>query len=185
MCEELPLQVNCRKSSLIPSQDMTYLDMQIRSVRFIINPTATWVGTLLKIIEEFSFIPGPSSCSLASSSRPPFVSYSSDKGWNVKDAMFPDSPQVLVGLPRRVTSHPLGSSVSGGSFLVVLGNSSTRGRRSFSLSARLELLLGRVQRHRRGTPSVRSLDSKTKGTLHQPQGDDGSPGWPLRVQLSS
>ena len=24
-----------------------------------------------------------------------------------------------------------------------------------------------------------------KGTLHQPQGDDGSPGWPLRVQLSS
>ena len=24
-----------------------------------------------------------------------------------------------------------------------------------------------------------------KGTLHQPQGDDGSPGWPLRIQLSS
>ena len=40
-------------------------------------------------------------------------------------------------------------------------------------------------RHRRGTPSVRSLDSKPMGTLHQPQGDDGSPGWPLRVQLSS
>ena len=59
MCEELPLQVNCRKSSLIPSQDMTCLDMQIQSVRFIIDPTATWVGTLLKIIEEFSFIPGP------------------------------------------------------------------------------------------------------------------------------
>ena len=70
---------------------------------------------------------------------------------------------------------------------MVLGDSTTRGRRSFSPSARLELLLGRVRRrlgrHRRGTPSVRSLDSK--GTLHQPQGDDGSPGWPLRVQLSS
>ena len=72
---------------------------------------------------------------------------------------------------------------------MVLGDSTTRGRRSFSPSARLELLLGRVRgrlgRHRRGTPSVRSLDSKPKGTLHQPQGDDGSPGWPLRVQLSS
>ena len=72
---------------------------------------------------------------------------------------------------------------------MVLGDSTTRGRRSFSPSARLELLLGRVRRrlgrHRSGTPSVRSLDSKPKGTLHQPQRDDGSPGWPLRVQLSS
>ena len=105
------------------------------------------------------------------------------------DTMFPDSPQVLVGLPRRVPSHPLGSSVSGGSSMVVLGDSTTRGRRSFSPGARLELLLGRVRRrlgrHRRGTPSVRSLVFKQKGTLHQPQGDDGSPGWPLRVQLSS
>ena len=136
-----------------------------------------------------SFIHGPPSCSLASSSGPPFVSYSSGKEWDVMDAMFPDSPQVLVGLPRRVPSHPSGSSVSGGSSMVVLGDSTTRGRRSFSPSARLELLLGRVRRrlvrHRRGTPSVRSLVSKPKGNLHQPQGDDGSPGWPLRVQLSS
>ena len=73
--------------------------------------------------------------------------------------------------------------------MVVLGDSTTRGRRSFSPSARLELLLGRVQlrlgRHRRGKPSVRSLDSKPKGTLLQPQGDDGSAERPLRVQLSS
>ena len=72
--------------------------------------------------------------------------------------------------------------------MVVLGDSTTRGRISFSPSARLELLRGRVRRrlgcHRRGTPSVRSLVSKPKGTLHQPQGDDGIPGWP-RVQLSS
>ena len=76
------------------------------------NPTATWVGNLLKIMEEFSFIPGPPSCSLALSSRPPFVSYSYGKGWDVMDTMLPDSPQVLVGLPRRVLSHPLGSPVS-------------------------------------------------------------------------
>ena len=164
---KLKLQVNCRKSSLIPSQDMTCLDMQIQSVRFMANPTATWVGILLKIMEEFSFIPGPPSCSLASSSGPPFVSYSSGKGWDVRDTMLPDSPQFLVGLPRRVPSHPLGSSVSGGSSLVVLGDSTTRGRRSFSPSARFELLLGRVRRrlgrHRRGTPSVSSLVSKPKG----------------------
>ena len=73
--------------------------------------------------------------------------------------------------------------------MVVLGDSTTRGRRSFPPSARLELLLGRVRRrlgrHRWGKPSVRSLDSKPKGTLHQPQGDDGSAERPLRVQLSS
>ena len=73
--------------------------------------------------------------------------------------------------------------------MVVLGDSTTRGRRSFSPSARLELLLKRVRRrlgrHSRGKPSVRSLDSKPKGTLHQPQGDDGSAARPLRVQLSS
>ena len=62
-------------------------------------------------------------------------------------------------------------------------------RRSFPHRARLELLLGcvrrRLGRHRRGTPSVRSLDSKPKGTLHQPQGDDGSAERPLRVQLAT
>ena len=47
-----------------------------------------------------SFVPGPSSSSLASSSGPPFVSYSSGEGWDVKDAVSPDSPQVQVGLPR-------------------------------------------------------------------------------------
>ena len=74
-----------------------------------------------------SFIPGPPSSSLASSSGPPFVPYSSGKGWDVKDAVSPDSPQVQVGLPRRIASHPLGSSVSGGSFMVVLGDSKREG----------------------------------------------------------
>ena len=64
---------------------------------------------------------------MVSSSGPPFVPYSSGEGWDVKDAISPDSPQVQVGLPRRITSHPLGSSVSGGSFMVVLGDSKKRG----------------------------------------------------------
>ena len=73
--------------------------------------------------------------------------------------------------------------------MVVLGDSTTGGRRSFSPSARLELLLGRFRRrlgcHCRGTPGVRSLDSKPKGVLHQPQGDDSSAKWPFTVQPSS
>ena len=59
VCEELGLQVNFRKSSLIPSQDMTYLSMQIQSVWFIAKPTETRVENLLKIIEEFLSSPGP------------------------------------------------------------------------------------------------------------------------------
>ena len=38
---------------------MTSLDMQIQSVRFITIPTATWVGNLLKIIEEYLSSPDP------------------------------------------------------------------------------------------------------------------------------
>ena len=59
VCEDLGLQVNFRKSSLILSQDMTYLGMQIQSVRFFAKPTATRVENLLKIIEEFLSSPAP------------------------------------------------------------------------------------------------------------------------------
>ena len=59
VCQELELQDNCRKSYLIPSQDMTYLVMRIQSVRFIATLTATWVGNLLKVIEEFLSSPDP------------------------------------------------------------------------------------------------------------------------------
>ena len=135
------------------------------------------------------FVPGPPSSSPATSSGPPFVPYSSSKGWDATNAITPNSSQVQVELSRRLPSHLLGSSVSGGSSMVVLCDSATGGSRSFSPSARLEFLLGRFRRrlgcHRRGTPSVRSLDSKPKGSLHQPQGDDGSAEWPLTVQLSS
>ena len=175
--EELGLQVNLRKSSLVPSQDMTYLGMQILSVRFVAKPTDKGSESP-QHHKGVPFIPGPPSSSLAPSSGPPFVPYSSGKEWDATDAITPNSSQVQVELSGRFPSHLLGSSVSGGSSMVVLGDSTTGGRRSFSPSARLELLLGRFRRrlgcHRRGTPSVRSLDSKPKGGLHQPPGDDGS-----------
>ena len=59
LCEELGLQVNHGKSSLVPSQNMTYLGMQILSVRFIAKPTETRVVNLLNIIEEFLSSPSP------------------------------------------------------------------------------------------------------------------------------
>ena len=59
VCEELGLQVNFKKSFLIPSQDMTYLGMQIQSVRFVAKPTETRVVNLLNIIEEFLSSPDP------------------------------------------------------------------------------------------------------------------------------
>ena len=111
VCEELGLQVNFRKSSLIPSQDMTYLSMQIQSVRFIAKPTGDVGRKSPQDHRGVSFFPGPPSSSLASFSGPPFIPYSSGEGWAVKDAVSPDSPRVQVGLPRRIASHPLGSSV--------------------------------------------------------------------------
>ena len=48
-----------REASLVPSQDMTYLGMQILSVRFVAKPTETRVVNLLNIIEEFLSSPDP------------------------------------------------------------------------------------------------------------------------------
>ena len=189
MCQELRLQVNCRKSSLIPSQDMTYLDMQIQSVRFIANPTATWVGNLLKIIEEFSFIPRPPSRSLASSSGPPFVPYSSGKGWDVMDTMFQirlrswwDFRDEFLRIPwdPLYQEDPLWWSWviqqrEGVDLSLPVPDLSFYSDES---DVSWGVLVGE-------TLVSEFLVSKPKGILHQPQGDDGSPGWLLRVQLSS
>ena len=133
-----------------------------------------------------SLVPEPPSSSLATPSGPPFVPYSSGEGWDAANAFTPASSQVQVELSRRLPSHSLGSPVPGGSSMVVLGNSATGGSRSFPSSAGLELLLRRFRRrlgcHNRGTSSVRSLDSKPRGALHQPQRNDGSTQWPLAVQ---
>ena len=169
VCEELGLQVNFRKSSLIPSQDMTYLGMQIQSVRFIAKPTATRVENLPKIIEEFLSSPGPpaalwrrllghlSSLTLLVKGgmlRMRSLQIRLRSRWDFRDELL------------RIPWDPLCQE----DLLWWSWAIETRGCRSFPPRARLELLLGRVRRrlgrHRRGTPSVRSLDSKPKGTLH-------------------
>ena len=133
-----------------------------------------------------SLFPKPPSSSLATSPRPPFVPYSSGEGGDAKNAITPASSPVQVELSRRLPPNSLGSSVPGELSMVVRGDPTTGGSRSFPTSAGPELLLGRFRRrlgcNNRGTSSVGSLDSKPKAIIHQPQGDDGSAERPLEVQ---
>ena len=52
-CTELGIQVNLTKSSLVPTQSLVYLGMEIRSLPFIARPTPARVSNLLRLIEEF------------------------------------------------------------------------------------------------------------------------------------
>ena len=168
---------------------MTYLDMQIQSVRFMANPTATWVVNLLKIMEEFSFIPGPPAALWSRLLGHPSSFTLLVKGgmlwircfqirlrswWDFRDKflripwdpLYLEDPlwwswaiQQREGVDLSLTMPDLSfySDESDVGWGVVVG----------------EHLVSGVW-----SPSQ-------KGTLHHPQGDDGSPGWPLRVQLSS
>ena len=53
ICTELGIQVNLTKSSLVPTQSLVYLGMEIRSLPFIARPTPVRVNNLLLVIEKF------------------------------------------------------------------------------------------------------------------------------------
>ena len=57
VCTELGIQVNLTKSSLVPTQSLVYLGMEIRSLPFIARPTPARVSNLLRLIEEFPSTP--------------------------------------------------------------------------------------------------------------------------------
>ena len=59
ICTELGIQVNLTKSSLVPTQSLVYLGMEIRSLPFIARPTPVRVNNLLRLIEEFLSTPSP------------------------------------------------------------------------------------------------------------------------------
>ena len=174
---------------MIPSQDMTYLDMQIQSVRFITKPTATWVGNLLKITEEFLSSPDPpaalwrrllghlSSLTLLVKGgmlRMRSLQIRLRSSWDFRDELL------------RIPWDPLcQEDLLWWSWAIQQREGVVLSLPVPDLSFYSDASRRRLGRHRRGKPSVRSLDSKPKGTLHQPQGDDGGAERPLRVQLSS
>ena len=59
ICTELGIQVNLTKSSLVPTQSLVYLGMEIRSLPFTARPTPVQVSNLLRLIEEFLSTPSP------------------------------------------------------------------------------------------------------------------------------
>ena len=59
ICTELGIQVNLTKSSLVPTQSLVYLGMEIRSLPFIARPTPVRVNNLIRLIEEFLSTPSP------------------------------------------------------------------------------------------------------------------------------
>ena len=59
ICTELGIQVNLTKSSLVSTQSLVYLGMEIRSLPFIARPIPIRVGNLLRLIKEFLSTPSP------------------------------------------------------------------------------------------------------------------------------
>ena len=59
VCKELGIQVNFKKSSLVPTQSLVYLGMEIQSLPFITRPTPARANNLVRLIEEFLSIPSP------------------------------------------------------------------------------------------------------------------------------
>ena len=59
ICIELGIQVNLTKSSLVPTQSLVYLGMEIWSLPFIARPTPVRINNLLRPIEEFLSTPSP------------------------------------------------------------------------------------------------------------------------------
>ena len=59
VCTELGIQVNLTKSSLVPSQSLVYVGMEIHSLPFIARPTPARANNLIRLIEEFLSTPSP------------------------------------------------------------------------------------------------------------------------------
>ena len=62
VCTKLGIQVNLTKSSLVPSQSIVYLGMEIHSLPFIARPTPARANNLIRLIEEFLSTPSPPAC---------------------------------------------------------------------------------------------------------------------------
>ena len=161
ICTELGIQVNLTKSSLVPTQSLVYLGMEIRSLPFIARPTPARVNNLIRLIEEFLSTPSPpallwrrllghlSSLTLLVSGgmlRMRLLQLCLKDQWDFLDDQFRPS-------------------------LVVSGGPAARGSESLSPSSRHQLLHGRfgcrLGSPRRRTPCLGSLVSSSEDTLDQ------------------
>ena len=184
VCTELGIQVNLTKSSLVPSQSIVYLGMEIQSLPFIARPTPARANNLIRLIEEFLSTPSP----LASPSRPPVFPDSSRLRRNDQDEASPTLPQGPVGLSGRPVPGLLVSSLSRGSSLVVEAGSAEGGRESLPSSSGHQLLLGRFRRGlgspSRRAPRLGSLAPPSESSLYQHEGASGSSARPSGLRTS-
>ena len=155
VCTELGIQVNLTKSSLVPSQSIVYLGMEILSLPFHCSshtntgrqPYPSNRGVPVNLVS--------SSVPLASPSRPPIFPDSSRPRRDDQDETSPTLSQGPVGLSGRPVPGLLVPSLQRGSSLVVEAGSAEGGRESLSSSSRHQLLLGRFRRGLR-SPSGRA-----------------------------
>ena len=169
VCTELGIQVNLTKSSLVPTQSLVYLGMEIRSLPFIARPTPVRVSNLLRLIEEFLSTTSPP----ASTAGPLVVPHSSRLWRDAQNEAAPTLPQGPVGFPGRPVSGLLVPSLSRGSSLVGSSGTAAGGSESLSPSSRRQLLLRRLGCRLGGpggrTPCLGSSVSSSEDSLHQPE----------------
>ena len=190
VCTELGIQVNLTKSSLVPTQSLVYLGMEIRSLPFIARPTPARVSNLLRLIEEF----------LSTLSPPAFlwrrllghltlvVPHAPCPRRDAPDEVDPDLPQGPVGFSRRPVSGLLVPFLSGGSSLVGSSGATAGGSESLSSYSRHQLFLRRLGRRLGGpsrrTPCLGPLVSSSGRSLHQLERAVGSSVRPTGLRTS-
>ena len=188
VCSELGIQVNLTKSSLVPSQSIVYLGMEILSLPFIARPTPTRAGNLIHLIEEFLSTPSPPAFLWLSPSRPPVFPDSSRPRRDDQDETSPTLSQGPVGLSGRPVPGLLVPSLPRGSSLVVEAGSAEGGHESLSSSSRHQLLLGRFRRGlgspSRRAPRLGTLAPPSESSLYQHEGASGSSARPSGLRTS-
>ena len=170
ICTELGIQVNLTKSSLVPTQSLVYLGMEIRSLAFY-SSTHSSTSQQSPTPDRGVFVnPISSSVTLASSTRPLIIPHSSRLWRDAPNEAAPTLPQGPVGFPGRPVSGLLVPSLSRGSSLVGSSGPAVRGSESLPSSPRRQLLLGRLGCRlgspRRRTPCLGSLVSSSEDSIN-------------------
>ena len=188
VCTELGIQVNLTKSSLVPSQSIVYLGMEILSLPFIARPTPTRADNLIRLIEEFLSTPSPpaflwrrllghlSSLILlvpGGMIRMRLLQLCPKDQWDFLDDQFqvswsPLCREDLLWWSRKVQLR--------------------EGVRTLSSSSGHQLLLGRFRRGlgspSRRTPRLGSLAPPSESSLYQHEGASGSSARPSGLRTS-